>query len=89
VSERVEVVRAAVADAMIKHGPDGHIDGYEEITDAALAAADAVMFSNEAVERAAKTLAQPFTWDKLTPSDQRRFRSRIQDAIAALKGGEK
>lgn len=40
-SERIEAVREVVADAMIEYGPDGHIDGYEEITAAALAAGDA------------------------------------------------
>ena len=29
----------AVVEAMIEHGPDGHIDGYQQITDAALNAA--------------------------------------------------
>lgn len=29
----------AVIEAMIEHGPDGHIDGYQQITDAALKAA--------------------------------------------------
>jgi hypothetical protein len=85
-SARVEAAREAVADAMIKHGPDGHIDGYEEITDAALAAADAVMFSDEAVERAARRLAHPFTWEKLSPSNQSHWRSQIVNSIVALKG---
>lgn len=31
-------VRAAVAGAMVEYGPDGHVDGYQEIADAALAA---------------------------------------------------
>ena len=35
----VERAEAAVIDAMVEHGPDGHIDGYEEITQAALEAA--------------------------------------------------
>jgi len=55
-SKRVTAAREAVADAMVKYGPDGHIDGYEEITDAALGASDAVMFSPDAIERAARAL---------------------------------
>lgn len=34
-----KAVQDAVIDAMIEHGPDGHIDGYQQITDAALKAA--------------------------------------------------
>jgi hypothetical protein len=37
--EAVEAVQQAVIEAMIEHGPDGHIDGYEEISRAALEAA--------------------------------------------------
>lgn len=37
--EAAEAVQQAVIEAMIEHGPDGHIDGYEEITRAALESA--------------------------------------------------
>ena len=37
--EALEAAEQAVIDAMIKYGPDGHIDGYQEITRAALEAA--------------------------------------------------
>lgn len=37
--EAVEAARDAVREAMIKYGPDGHTDGDEEITRAALEAA--------------------------------------------------
>jgi len=53
-SARKKVAREAVFDAMIEHGPDGHTDGHDKITDAALTAADAVLFSEAAIERAAK-----------------------------------
>ena len=55
-SARVKVAREAVFDAMIEHGPDGHTDGHDKITDAALTAADQVMFSEAAIERAANVL---------------------------------
>lgn len=35
----MEAAEQAVIDAMIKYGPDGHIDGFHEITLAALKAA--------------------------------------------------
>jgi len=92
-SARVEAAREAVADAMVEHGPDGHIDGYEEITAAALAAADAVMFSDEAVERAAET-AFPIYWstpvqDDISAEDisgwKEESRQKVRAVIAALK----
>lgn len=38
-AEQMTAVTTAVQEAMIEHGPDGHIDGYEEISAAALKAA--------------------------------------------------
>ncbi|MFI2563059.1 hypothetical protein [Paenarthrobacter sp. NPDC018779] len=55
-SARVKVAREAVFDAMIEHGPDGHTDGHDKITAAALDAADSVMFSESAIERAAEAV---------------------------------
>jgi len=57
-SARKKVAREAVFDAMIEHGPDGHTDGHDKITDAALAAADSVLFSEAAIERAAKAAVE-------------------------------
>lgn len=37
--EAVEAAEQAVIDAMCEYGPDGHIDGYQEIARAALEAA--------------------------------------------------
>lgn len=45
----VGAAQEAVKGAMIEHGPDGHIDGYEEITRAALEAAAAHMPQQVAV----------------------------------------
>lgn len=39
-AEAIEAAQEAVKDAMIEHGPDGHIDGFEEITRSALEAAE-------------------------------------------------
>lgn len=49
----VEAAEKAVIDAMIKDGPDGHIDGYDVITRAALEAAAPYMLA-EAWEQGAQ-----------------------------------
>ena len=46
--EAVEAAELAVSDAMYKYGPDGHIDGYQEIARAALEAATPIILSHEA-----------------------------------------
>lgn len=47
-SEAMEAAEQAVIDAMIKYGPDGHIDGFHEITLAALKAAAPIILAHEA-----------------------------------------
>ena len=61
---------------------------------AALAAADAVMFSEEAIERAAKTLmvrlGKPFSidpWDETTEAARDEWKNDIRAVVAALRGG--
>lgn len=46
-SNAMEAAEQAVIDAMIKYGPDGHIDGFHEITLAALEAAAPVLLKGE------------------------------------------
>lgn len=87
---RVEAANEAVVEAMIAHGPGGHIDGHAEITAAALAAADAVMFSSEALERVARAIhdsvcgcdADGLDCDDFGPD----LPIATRAAIAALKG---
>ena len=43
--DALEAAEEAVIDAMIKYGPDGHIDGYQEIARAALEAAAPYMLA--------------------------------------------
>ena len=59
---------------------------------AALAAADAVMFSDEAIERAAEALYMTSSgssekhWDDIGRLRQEYFRSRVRAVVTALKG---
>jgi len=55
----MEAAEQAVIDAMIKHGPDGHIDGFHEITLAALEAGSGLMVDRlQAAVSATLSLAQ-------------------------------
>jgi hypothetical protein len=48
--EALEAAEQAVVDAMYKYGPDGHIDGYQEIAHAALVAAASLMAAPHILE---------------------------------------
>ena len=62
--------------------------------DLALAAADAVMFSDEAIERAAKALALPLYgcpeeyWDDLGEREKGHLKGYAHMVVAALKGDQ-
>ncbi|WP_224089769.1 hypothetical protein [Arthrobacter sp. StoSoilB13] len=93
-SARKKVAREAVFDAMIEHGPDGHTDGHDKITDAALAAADSVMFSEAAIERAAKLLCAANNlgldyWESYHKDSliKEKFRTQARAVVAALREG--
>lgn len=59
-SNAMEAAEQAVIDAMIKHGPDGHIDGFHEITLAALEAAVPIILSNEADRARLERIESPW-----------------------------
>ena len=63
--EALEAAEQAVIDAMIKYGPDGHIDGYQEIASAALESA-ATLMAAQALEAAAKAVEED-PYDDLDP----------------------
>lgn len=89
-SARKKVAREAVFDAMIEHGPDGHTDGHDKITDAALTAADSVMFSEAAIERAAIEIFalnfDPVSWSwKSHEHDRQSCRNLVRAVVAALR----
>ena len=63
--EAIEAAEEAVIDAMIKYGPDGHIDGYQEIAHAALVAA-APLMAAQALEDAAEAVDED-PYDDLDP----------------------
>ena len=63
--EAVEAAELAVTDAMYKYGPDGHIDGYQEIARAALVAA-APLMAAQALEDAAEAVDED-PYDDLDP----------------------
>jgi len=85
-NERLEAVAKSLADE----------DGWTSYSDAtkALAAADAVMFSDEAVERAAKVIYQAAakfayeneSWDKVDPEAKEVWIQDARNVIEALKG---
>ena len=64
-SKAMEAAEQAVIDAMIKHGPDGHIDGFHEITLAALEAASPSIHA-AALEAAAGAIDED-PYDDLDP----------------------
>lgn len=64
-SNAMEAAEQAVIDAMIKHGPDGHIDGFHEITLAALEAATPSI-NAAALESAADAIEED-PYDDLDP----------------------
>ena len=88
-SARKKVAREAVFDAMIEHGPDGHTDGHDKITDAALTAADSVMFREAAIERAAKAMATADGWTQLDwemiPTRFNPWMARARAVVSALR----
>ena len=94
-STRTKMAREAVFDAMIEHGPDGHTDGHDKITAACLAAADAVMFDDAAVEQAAIALGikqYPMIegfWDDVDPDFRDKCRDQASAVIETLKGDAK
>lgn len=63
--EALEAAEQAVVDAMYKYGPDGHIDGYQEIAHAALVAA-APLMAAQALEDAAEAVDED-PYDDLDP----------------------
>jgi len=75
----------------------GHVIGqacYDMKTEAAniLAAADAVMFSDEAIDRVAAAIAAAFApatkWEDHVPQAQETYRNQVRAIIAAFKGAE-
>jgi len=59
-SNAMETAEQAVIDAMIKHGPDGHIDGFHEITLAALEAAAPIILAHEAERARLERIESPW-----------------------------
>lgn len=59
-SEAMEAAEQAVIDAMIKYGPDGHIDGFHEITLAALKAAAPIILAHEADRARLERIESPW-----------------------------
>lgn len=57
----IHAAEEAVKDAMVEHGPDGHIDGYEEITLASLEAAAPHIRAN-ALREAADSVTISYSW---------------------------
>jgi hypothetical protein len=73
--EAIEAAEQAVSDAMYKYGPDGHIDGYQEIARAALESA--AFLAAQALEDAAEAIdADPY--DDLDPFYAGWLRDRAQ-----------
>lgn len=83
-SERVEAAAKAIDQIEI------HTRGFRDVALAALAAADAVMFSDEAVERAARAEHAedwgPGAWDAQDPTVRENYVNGVRVIIAALKG---
>lgn len=79
--ERIEAAADAVMDAAFgQELPEAPYD----LANAALAAADAVMFSDEAVERAAASVSKDFPWyGNYSPTI---VQNHVREVIAALKG---
>lgn len=78
-SKRLNAVAKAIADQ----------NGWASYSDAqkALNAADAVMFSDEAVERAAQSLGNLYEpWEASSSQMRETWRSDVRAVIAALKG---
>ena len=78
----LEAAEQAVIDAMIKYGPDGHIDGYQEIASAALEAA-APLMAAQILEDAAEAVDED-PYDDLDPFYAGWLRARAEK----IKGGE-
>lgn len=85
-SRRVEAACAAIGRT---YGAD---NATKSTAEAALAAADAVMFSEEAVDRVAKALFEAdrkfdtWHWEKLPAIHHLHWRKQAHAVIAALKG---
>ena len=58
--EAVEAAEQAVSDAMYKYGPDGHVDGYQEIARAALEAAAPIILAHEADRARLERIESPW-----------------------------
>jgi hypothetical protein len=75
------------------HATDLDSDEHESNARAALEAADAVMFSDEAIERAAKAVhdlgAYAHSWDERAEDLKELYREDARAVIAALKGDGK
>ena len=54
--EAIIAAEAAVFDAMIEHGPDGHTDGHDKITRAALGVAAPILMAKAWDEAAASII---------------------------------
>lgn len=81
-------------DLPLKNSIEQVSERAQDATRAALAAADAVMFSDEAVERAAEALymtgpaAKEKHWEDIGRQRQDYFKRRARAVIAALKGDD-
>lgn len=83
-------IEDAVAEAMVEHGPDGHIDGYAEIAKAAINAhfrltPDEWKTKREEVARAIySSTGSPLHFEAVGKPQRQEYRKRADVAMTAL-----